>query len=254
MRRIGWTALAAALLLTWAGKAQAQDTIRLGGTGDAKVQSLVYDGQANTELTHWGGWRGGHWGHWGYHAHFYRPWVGYRPYWGYRPYYAYGYRPYAYWPRYYSSYYAPSYYYYPPTTSCYVEPISIDPQTAPTGVVLGSSSYAQPPVIARPANSPILRLPPPARDDGTYPYDGGPVRPMPMPGPDEAAPMQQKRPTVPLDGKLVSLPSQRTSTYTYEAYGETSPPPSVATSPARVASTTSTPGTIRVSYPAYGER
>lgn len=63
--------------------------------------------------------------------------------------------------------------------------------------------------------------------EGTYQYDGGPVNPMPTPSGDY-------RPTLPRDGKFVSMPRQTTgqvttlgatvrpqpTRYTYPAYGE----------------------------------
>src|SRR4051812_34651912 len=67
MHRFALAGVAAALVLIGSGKSRADDTdtLRLGGTGDAKVQSLVYDGDADTEevyLRRWGGGWGGGWG------------------------------------------------------------------------------------------------------------------------------------------------------------------------------------------------
>jgi hypothetical protein len=56
----------------------------------------------------------------------------------------------------------------------------------------------------------------------TYPYNGGPSAPVPMPG--EPAPASApKRATVPLQGRFVSLPAQPTqpaTRFAYPAYGE----------------------------------
>jgi hypothetical protein len=265
MQRLGWTALAAALVLAGTGKSQAQDTIRLGGTGDATVQSLVFDGQADTEQVYWrGGVRGGvYWRGGGYrpYAGFYRPYVyrpfAYRPYYAFRPYFAY--RPYAY--SYYTPgyYYAPSYYgsydYPPPAYGYYVNPISANIPAMPNAVVLGSSSYSQGPIFqtqAPPQGRTLL--PPPRNDDGTFQYDGGPNVPMPVPADDGTTPtFRQKRPTVPLDGKLVSIPA-RDAKYSYPAYGEAPTSSNVVqTAPARVVSSAPA-STARVSYPAYGDR
>ena len=65
--------------------------------------------------------------------------------------------------------------------------------------------------------------------NGTYPYDGGPVNPIPLPRGTDQAPMGQ--PTTPkivppTDGRLVSLPtaqpvtSSANSGFAYPAYGE----------------------------------
>jgi hypothetical protein len=70
--------------------------------------------------------------------------------------------------------------------------------------------------------------------NGTYPYDGGPLSPIPMPNPYEP-----QRGVVPIDGRLVST----TVTGSTSQFG--APPASAA--PAK---TQSAP---RVSYPAYGE-
>jgi hypothetical protein len=60
-----------------------------------------------------------------------------------------------------------------------------------------------------------------------YPYDGGPQYPVPMPGGygvnPPAAPTRTPPATVPLEGRVVSLPAQtggQTQRYSYQAYGE----------------------------------
>jgi hypothetical protein len=92
MQRFNWAALAIALILAGTSVSQAQDTIRLGGTEDATVQSLVFDGQADTEQVYWRG--GGFYRrpYVGFYRPYYRPYA-FRPYFAYRPFY--GYRAYA---------------------------------------------------------------------------------------------------------------------------------------------------------------
>jgi hypothetical protein len=267
MRYLNWV-FVASFVLAGTGKLTAQDTVRLGGTGDATVQSLVFDGQAETESVYWRGWGYRSWGYrpyggfyrpYAYRPYFYRPYA-YRPYfygYGYRPYYAYassyGYAPYA------SAYYAPSYYYVPsysaPVYSDYLNPCTAEEPAMPNAVVLGSSSYTRGPIFPTPPRAPAMIQRPTVRadsNDGTYPYDGGPSQPMPLPGQDGAPALDKKRPTVPLDGTLVSIPS-RPARSTFPAYGETalSPRPAQA-APLQFVSKTA--GTARVAYPAYGDR
>jgi len=261
MQRFSWAALAAVMVLAITSISNAQETTLLGGTGEASVQSLLFDGRADTEQVFyrgWGGYRGWGWGGWGWRGWGYRPWgwyAGYRPFFGYRSYY--GYAPYLY------SYYTPSYYYAPsyyaapaysyPDYSYYVNPCSVDTPSMPNAVVLGSSSYVQPSVFQTPAKKPAVALRPPVArpsDDGTYFYDGGPAQPMPLPGQD-SAPAIEKRPSVPLEGRLVSIPSQPRK-YSYPAYGESTPAQAVQTTLPRLA--TSPAITTRVGYRAYGER
>src|SRR5262245_24661886 len=78
MQSFSWAALAAVMLLASTSIANAQETTLLGGTGEATVQSLLFDGRADTEQVYYRGW-GGHRG-WGWGG--YRGWgVGYRG-WG----------------------------------------------------------------------------------------------------------------------------------------------------------------------------
>jgi hypothetical protein len=271
MQRFGFTALAAALVLAAGAKVSAQDTVRLVGTGDATVQSLLFDGQADTEPVYYRGWRGYHgwggyrgwgyggWGHrgWGY-AGFYRPYIYrpfvYRPYYGYRAFYGYapyfyGYTPYAY------NYYSPSYY-APPVYSYYVNPYAADIPVLPGAVVLGTSSYGQRSVFQTFPKTPQVDLQPllpPQSGAGTYHYDGGPSQLTPLPSQDGVPALEPKRPTVPLDGRLVSIPG-RTAKHSYPAYGEAAPAPTPAqTTPLRMVATGAA-NQVPVSYPAYGER
>jgi hypothetical protein len=244
MCRIG-IALFAAGLLILAGSTAAwaqNDTFRLGSSSSGAAAAV--SGGTDTELVHWrGGYRHGY-GYWGGRAY-------YRPYWGgygyaayYRPAY---YRPAYYRPNYYRSvvylnYYQPYYYaapaYYPISGQADV-PATLAQLPAQTQPV--TSQYQ--PSTARPQ-----LLPPPATvpqqpsGNQTFPYDGGPQVPLPMPQVDPAS---GPRPTVPLQGKIVSLPVETTGgttplftvslgtygqpiaaprSYTYQAYGEQSLP------------------------------
>jgi hypothetical protein len=152
----------------------------------------------------WGGWwgNGGGWGGW---WGFGGPWWNYGgynadwwPYWG---------LGYPVWSNYgYDSIYcaAPSDYY--PTASD-VEMVT------PTVTV-----------VQRPGTAPlrisrqVLPPPIPAPNDGTFPYDGGPVNPVPMP---RAEPSLVPSPltTVSAGNRLASLPA-KPAKYTYLAYGE----------------------------------
>jgi hypothetical protein len=58
------------------------------------------------------------------------------------------------------------------------------------------------------------------RNEGTYPYDGGPNIPVPSPQAAPTPPTGTQPRTVPLEGRSVSLPKPATK-WTYPAYGET---------------------------------
>ena len=84
--------------------------------------------------------------------------------------------------------------------------------------------------------------------NGDFPYDGGPQAPVPMPAPNgDINPAGQPRPNVPLDGKLVSLPTEPSGGFAPVTTPETQRLRYV------VPTTTKTP-TPRVVYPAYGEQ
>src|ERR1017187_2810614 len=209
MRSVSWlAALAVGCVLAGVGVVSANDTIRLGGpSAQAAIQ-----GGTNTELVRWG---------YGYHGH-------YRGY--YRPYYGY-YRPAYYYPRAYT-YYAPSYYpryYYTPTYyysapsygSYYYYPISGEALPPPATTVQGSY----------PAPAPQQYVPPMPPPGGTFQYDGGPRSIVPMPNSNEPPLV-----VIPIDGKLVSLPTQITG----------------GTSQVGMPAAPRT-GEPRATYPAYGE-
>ena len=231
MRNLFLSAIAAALLLTGGSAVWADDDIvRLGGpSAQADIQGgtdieLVrgYYGGGYGRGYYGGGYgRGfyGGYGGYGYRNAFYRPYF-YGSF--YRPYYAsyYG-SPYYYTP-YYSSYYADDYYY--PTSGI----------TAAVITMQSSNNYQS----AAPER--ILPFSP----DGTYPYNGGPDSAIPMPMPT-APTDKMPRGTVPLEGKLVTLPQQSS--------GGISPVTSPDIQRLHFVNTPSA-APVRVSYPAYGEK
>jgi hypothetical protein len=286
MRNLMWAGLAAGCLLTASGVSFAQDTVRLGGPstqidmhGDT---DLVRGGGGHGGGGHGGGGRGGFGGYghasygrggygyggygrggygyggygrgygWGGYGRGYgygygRGWGGYG--WGGYGWGGYGwgggyggyYYPYSY-PVYYPYYYTPyysDYYYYP-----------IVGQSAPT-VNLQASYYSEPPAYNQPFQG-TLPLP---GGNGTYPYNGGPSQPIPMPAPSGDANPANDRGIIPLDGKLVSFPSQTTGGFSPVGLSAVQPRSSTTTVPvpAPASKTTKTAPLPRVIYPAYGE-
>ncbi len=223
-KRILAGALTAVSVLAWAGASRGGDTIRLLGGDSAPALTLRDDGQGADAIRTWyrGGWGGYHsgWGYrgfgwggyrgfgWGgYGGGFYRPFYGgfYRPYYGfglgyggfYRPYYGYGYNFGGFYPSYgfgYGGFYGP----------CVGSTANVYTLVEPS------------PVVVQPQ---IPALPQPRREEGTYPYDGGPQNAVPAPQdtpPIRTAPQR----TVPLEGRAVSLPKAAPK-WSYPAYGET---------------------------------
>jgi len=272
MRRVGLVLLATgfwALIGSSTVRAD-NDTIRLGSSASGAIANVDNDG--DTDLVVWrggyrhgggygyrggyGGYRGGYYG--GYRGYGYGGYAGYRGgyYGGYRGYgygggYGYGYGGYAsyygggyygggyyggYRPYYHHhhhhpyhwriSYSVPSSYYICTTQDTLVPaPVYVAP-------VL-QSQYLQPQVLPTPNAVPA------PNGNQTYPYDGGPPAPVPVPG--QADPTPAAQPTVPLTGKIVSLPRESTS-------GSTQYTTHLVSSPAQPAATSS------YSYPAYGEQ
>jgi hypothetical protein len=109
----------------------------------------------------------------------------------------------------------------------------------PPGVVMPGTGPGVPDMP--PAGTPL----PPGGSDGTYPYDGGPSNPVPLPGPravpttpTPSAPTTGPRPVAPAKGSLlVSYPprpaaapaSRPASGFAYPAYGEDTRASSFAT-------------------------
>lgn len=219
--------------------ARADDTLRLGFNGGAGTMTLGLDPNDDADtLAVRRFYRGGHYG--GYHGGFARPYYGF----GYRSFYAprfygagYGfgfnrpysfglgfsyYRPYTAYSYYYAPpvYYAPSFYYSSPYYYCPIsDPAPLMPYAVPTGARASYTVLNLSPADYLPATVPNGTYPAPA-PNGTYPYDGGPQVPVPMPGANPPAnPQSAPRPTVPLEGRAVSLPRSEPK-YTYPAYGE----------------------------------
>jgi hypothetical protein len=252
-------ALGAVLAATGAAGAGDRDTVLLSGSAGSATMTLGGTGTAAKAATednelargyHGGGFHGGfggyHGGYGGYRGGYYGGYRGYgyggyrgygyggyrgfyRPYYAgyYRPYYGYGYGyglgglglgyglgyggyglGYSSYSTYYSSY--PAYY------SCGYLGIGGTGTGAPV-VNLGTTSFAQP-VVPNP-------MPQPATPgDGTFPYDGGPSSPVPLPKADPGAiPPANPSSTatdLPVSGKSRSLVTPVVSPYKYKAYGE----------------------------------
>jgi hypothetical protein len=230
-------------------------TMTLGSSGDdADTELLSRRGGGGFSRGFHGGFHGGfnrgfHGGfnrgfhgnfHRGFHGGFNRNffWASYRPWWYggfYRPYWNTAfYRPYWYggfYPAYYST---PSVY---PLYSSYAaypcngtDVGTTETLQAPSGGRPGSGFYTDPNYNPN-ANPSQPGAPPPMppADPGAgfYPYDGGPQNLVPMPGGNgNANPISapaKKPATVPLEGRLVSLPAQgggQTQRLNYPAYGE----------------------------------
>ena len=93
------------------------------------------------------------------------------------------------------------------------------PYVYPSSTVVPDASLSVGPVQAQELPDATLETAPPPQAvpaPGTFPYDGGPRNPPPMP---KADPAPSSAPaTLPLDGHAVSLP--RKPAYTYPAFGE----------------------------------
>jgi len=163
----------------------------------------------------------------GYSSSYYAPSYSYSPYYSYyRPYWNYGT---------YGSYYYPSYYglrYWrlglncggTTTTTVLVPmmPRAADPSPSSTTKPLpsGPRIYTPDPVRSSPSR-------PEVADPGTFPYDGGPKDPVPMPRMDEdatlrsALPVRLPRPMI-VEDLQVKQPAaaEKTGKWTYPAYGE----------------------------------
>jgi hypothetical protein len=238
-----WKSSAAALVALglWATSAPAQDhgakVFRLGDLpqdqaaktyrlGDLPTQTA--DEQDDTLLVRGHGGGGHHGGgrHYGggryYGGRYYG---GYRGYSGYRGYgYGYGlgygrgfgyYRPYYYSPYYYD-YCPPPVYYYQPVYTYY--PVA-STQQAYSGIV-GTYQPATPSrAVAPMSRADEERLPPavPPQEDGTFPYNGGPSSPVPLPNVEPIP--QRGAPIDPGKGRVVSLPTYSPK-FAYPAYGE----------------------------------
>jgi len=145
---------------------------------------------------------------------------GFRPFWGSRfwgwPWYGSSFAGYS--PFYYST---PLYYSYPSYSYC---PISISGTLNGSG---GGYNGYSPVMPMPPADAPGPAPRPGPRDDGTYPYDGGPASPVPMPNADPMPSREPVRPAPKPEGRIVSLPAPKTQ-FAYPAYGDKPAPTSFA--------------------------
>jgi hypothetical protein len=130
---------------------------------------------------------------------------------------------YGYYPSYsYGSYYQP-YYYSTPSVYYYSTPsYSVDPFLYPSGGASSrvlSLSIAVAPTTRRRIVEIVAAPAPVQPDDQTYPYDGGPRNPAPMPKAEPTSPDALPS-AAPVDDHSVSLPAKIASKLVYPAYGE----------------------------------
>ena len=254
--------LAAVAALLSAGAGSAADTIRLGGKSpsyaDAGSASTLKDAGATVQRLdlkqtddedleavgyrygyrgfHYGGYRGFYGGYRGYYRPSFSINFGYYPRYygyGYYPrYYGYGFYPRYYAPRYYGfGYYAPIVYgsYYIPiggTIATQVPALTLEVRPRPQPMAEALDAPQDPMPIAPRLPLPNQVLPAPA--DGTFPYDGGPAKPVPMPRPDASTPPSKSpaAPAIPAE-RMVSIPAKKKAP-SYPAYGDTKPTPEKA--------------------------
>lgn len=213
--------LAAMGVLAWGGSSRGGDIIRLNRMDNTPTRGLVDDGRGADTIRAWHHGFGWGWGGWGYGG---LGWGGfYRPYWGwgglglYRPYYSL-YRPYYSW-----GFYRP-YYGFGLGYGLGFGGFGYGTFFGPcAGLSAGVYSLNLPAIAL---DSPLAgalkpRTPNSAprqpRDDGTFPYDGGPSNPVPKP--KDTPPSSTTPRSAPLEGRAVSLPKAAPK-WTYPAYGE----------------------------------
>jgi len=149
---------------------------------------------------------------------------------------------------YYSSpvYYSTPSYYYSPCADAPSATITLGAVSAPATnnvTVLRPAQYSAPQQPVQKYAAPQNAAPQPS----TFPYDGGAPR-VPLPG--ETAPMSvPQRSTIPLEGKLVSLPATKGSSYTFRAYGENMLTPAPAPDTVLVSHNVGGADTYRLSMP-----
>jgi hypothetical protein len=215
-----------------------------GGYGHYRGYYGGYGGYGHYHARYYGGYYGGYGGYraryyGGYYPRYYGGYYGGGYYPG-----AYAlslgfYRPYSYYyaaPAYYSPLYYSTYSYYDP----YYCPIGLGGSSMPYADGLGNGGaypapgnggYSMPGPgnggsYQGPAPSEVAPNPTPARPgapaNGTYPYDGGPQAPVPMPKTEPAPSGLPKAPAVPPAGeRIVSLPLKPAAPkYGYAAFGE----------------------------------
>ncbi len=214
-----------------AGGASVGTTMTLGGKGTA-AQAAAED----TELTHGYRYRGGYYGWgggYGYRGYSVGYYGGYRGGYGWNGYGGYygGYSSFNYYrPAYYAPYYAPRVYYssyyssFPvyPTYSTYY---NCGPSVGLYLGIGGGAGTGAPTVplgggLARPPAATQPMAPPVAPDGGTFPYDGGPANPVPLPKADPNAAPPADPMTTATDLPISLKPKAPAPQYRYKAYGE----------------------------------
>jgi hypothetical protein len=125
----------------------------------------------------------------------------------------YGYWPGYYYPSYYYSSYAsdPLLYYYP--ENVYVVPNGYSYPLS-NGLSNGSIRSIMPRATGPEETLPV---PQPLPNDGTYPYDGGPANPVPLPQAEPAP--TRKGGSTPAPARVVGIESKAPK-YSYQAYGD----------------------------------
>ncbi len=208
------------------------ETVSVYRGGGGGYRGGAYRGGGYRGGAYYGGYRGGAYygGYRGYYAgrRYYGGYrnFGYYPYYR-RPYYAYGYYPSYYYGSSYSyPYYSTPYYYTAPSVIYTTPSCSVDPPVYPSGVsvhVLGVGVTVR--ATARKEVAELIGAPAPVEaGDQTYPYDGGPRIPAPMP---KAEPAPDIRPSAPpVDDHSVSLPFKVAGKLIYPAYGDRPAQPS----------------------------
>lgn len=237
----------------------ADDVMRLDGKGeDAETLEARYGrGGYGGGRGYYGGGYGRYYGGGGFYGRSYygggfynRGYYGggfyNRGYYGggyYRPYY---YGSYYRYPTYYSSpvYYSTPVYY---SSQVYYNPCAAAPAATVTlGAV--SAPVTNDVTVLRPVQNIVPQprtIPQDVQQPSTFPYDGGAPR---VPLPSDAAPMSApQRSTIPLEGKLVSLPASNNS-YTFRAFGENMLTPAPARDTLLVSNTVAA-DTYRLSMP-----
>jgi hypothetical protein len=242
-------------------------TLSFDGQSDTELARGIHVGHSSF---HGGGFHGGHFHaasfrHANFYHHSFRGY-GYRPFYGgygyggyYRPYYAgyyggYGYGGYGYGG--YGGYCGYGYggyggygYGYGCYTPCYYPTVTyVAPYYTCAPTVYYSPGYSYYGVAGQVQGGPAQNLqqpgspylgptqkgyqPMPPANGGTYPYDGGPSNPVPLPKNGDQAPVNQPAPkTLPADGRLVSIPATQptaakagNSNFAYPAYGQQTGP------------------------------
>jgi hypothetical protein len=201
---------------------------RGGRSGYRGGRSYAYRGYRGGRGYGYRGYRGYRGGRY-YSRGYYRPYRGYRYYSGrryYRPYYRSYYRyrhypyfyNYGYYPRYYRYYYPRrSYYYSDPYDYDYDDPycpINLEEEETPSTVPIDRKLR----VLKGKPQANLEEEETPEQGEDTYPYDGGPDNPVPLPDTQQNKVPRPKK-AAPANTRYVSAPAKPVK-LTYRAYGE----------------------------------